>query len=325
MNQTLAIIGDTWRQSKQQVVFIIMLVLLGLTVTAGIVLPRTMKDEDGTEGIGFLFTDEPAEFLQMLWYSEYMSAVHMRGQADELGVGEAGDQIDEETKQAIRKQTQNTSPIDKGAQAWTQFVMSFCYSIGLLLFIAACAGYFPDLLAAGAVDVVLSKPISRTRVLLSKYVGGLFLYSAAMVIVAVTLFVGLGLRLGVWNTGLFMALPLSIFSAAVLFALLSLAGIVMRSTALCVVIGYFLYLIVDTGLGVLMQLQVSGMLDEISWLETSAKWARYTLPNFEMLKSGALSHILDVPPLPWAPTLIALAWLVGALALANFVFRRRDF
>lgn len=328
MNQTMAIIGNTWRQSKQQVVFVIMLVLLGLTVTVGIVLPSTHSNDQGEEGIGFIFgKDEPADLLTTIWYSNYFETLTILGQAEDLG-GEDSDHFGphtEEMQEIFEERTSETSLKEKGAQAWTSLIMSFCYSIGLLLFIAACSGYFPDLLAAGAIDVVLSKPISRTRVFFSKYIGGLFLFSLTMAIVALLLFVGLGLRLGVWNTGLLLTLPLTIFSAAVLYGFLSLIGILKKSATLCIVLGYFLYLVVDSALGVLIQLQRTGMLDEISWLETVGKWARYALPNFEMLKQGAVSHILDVPTLPWMPVIIAAVWLVISLGLSNYIFCKRDY
>ena len=328
MNQTLAIIANTWRQSRQQVVFIVMLVLLGITVTIGIALPSVQYNAEGAEVIGFIFDDdEPSEFLKDSWYGQYHSTLLLQGQANvfESDSDNHPGILTKEMKEIISARTIETSLKEKGAQAWTSIIMSICYSIGLLLFIAACSGYFPDLLAAGAIDVVLSKPISRTRVFFSKYLGGLFLFAIAMTTVALLLFVGLGLRLGVWNSGLLLTLPLTIFSASVLYGFLSFIGILKRSATLCIVVGYSLYLLVDSALGTLMQLQMMGLLDEIAWLEKTGRWARYTLPNFEMLKSGAVNHILDVPSLPWMPVGIAAAWLAASLAFSNYLFCKRDY
>ncbi len=151
MNQTLAIIANTWRQSRQQVVFIVMLVLLGITVTIGIALPSVQYNAEGAEGIGFIFGDDgPSEFLKDSWDKQYHSTLLLQGQANvfESDSDNHPGILTKEMKEIISARTIETSLKEKGAQAWTSIIMSICYSIGLLLFIAACSGC-PIFWAAG--------------------------------------------------------------------------------------------------------------------------------------------------------------------------------
>ena len=45
--------------------------------------------------------------------------------------------------------------------------------IGMILMIVATAGVFPGMMESGAIDVVLSKPISRARLFLYKYISSM--------------------------------------------------------------------------------------------------------------------------------------------------------
>lgn len=326
MSAILAIIGDTWKQSKQQVVFIIMLVLLLITAAAGIIIPTVVEDDNGEAVVGTIFSDEPADFLEYVWYGSYVEALRVSGHADSMEIPEEDSmEISKESRDKLREKTKEITTLEKGAQAVTLLTVGACFSIALLLFIAAASGYFPALLASGAVDVVLSKPLSRARILIGKYLGGLILFSTAMLATHTILFVGIGLRLGTWNWGLFHCLPLTIFTASTLFAVLALLGILWRSTALCMVVGYFFYLVVDSIISVLITFEMMGGFDDIPWLETTARWIRMTIPNFDLLKTSSVSVVLDVPIFPWQPFVVAACWIAGSLGLSYWVFNRRDF
>jgi ABC-type transport system involved in multi-copper enzyme maturation permease subunit len=82
--------------------------------------------------------------------------------------------------------------IAPGAQFWYKWVFSV-FVIGiwakwaaLVLALISTASIFPELIASGSIDLYLSKPISRLRLFLTKYVGGLLFVVLQMTIFAVT-------------------------------------------------------------------------------------------------------------------------------------------
>src|SRR4029077_2372138 len=88
------------------------------------------------------------------------------------------------------------------------------YGVGVFAVFAAIlvtASLFPQPLEAGAVDLLLRKPISRTLLFLTKFVGG----CAFIALVALYFIVGLwliaGTRFGVWSHKLFLCLPVILF------------------------------------------------------------------------------------------------------------------
>lgn len=102
--------------------------------------------------------------------------------------------------------------------------------IGIILALIATAGVIPGFLEQGGVDVVLSKPISRPKLFLGKYVGSMaFTALQAAYFVVVTFFV-VGIRWEIWLWGYFWAIPLIILLFSYLYAFCALFGVLTRSS-----------------------------------------------------------------------------------------------
>lgn len=102
--------------------------------------------------------------------------------------------------------------------------------IATILALITTAGIIPDLVTSGSVDLAVSKPISRSRLLLTKFVGGL-LFSALQVTVFTTAsFFVIGWRGGAWEPGVFLAIPLVILFYSYLYSFCALMGVLTRST-----------------------------------------------------------------------------------------------
>ncbi|TWU08045.1 ABC transporter permease [Stieleria varia] len=120
-----------------------------------------------------------------------------------------------------------------------QFILPLLMNwlLGLALIfvgILVTSSMIPDMLQPGSLHLLLSKPISRTMLLLSKFVGG-----CAFVLLCVTqLVVGLwliaGLRLDIWNARILWCIPVSVFLFSVYFSVSLLAGLRWRSPILSI-------------------------------------------------------------------------------------------
>jgi ABC-type transport system involved in multi-copper enzyme maturation permease subunit len=320
------LIADTWRQSRQQAVFLIMIGLLSLTVIGAVVLAQPVEStqEDGSvvERVGLLGLDGSELALSAEWSRLYAQAI-TKSYTHE---GETPDPFSEEGQQLQREQLEaaqvqaETEPARKCVEAlihWTSFLL---YGMSMLLFIAACAGYFPAMLEAGAVDIVLAKPLERWKVFFGKYLGGLALYAATVAGAYLLLFIGLGLRTGVWHLAVFRVLPLQLLSAATLFAIIALLGVARGSTGLAMVVGYIYYVIIDR--------VVKGLLffpfASDTW-QRAQTVLRYTVPNFIEVRNTALVSIIHAPALDWQPILVIFTWLLLALGLGYWLFARSDY
>lgn len=102
--------------------------------------------------------------------------------------------------------------------------------MGVMLMLVATAGVFPNFLRHGGIDVVLGKPITRSRLFFYKYLSGLvFVFVQAVFFVGVT-FLVMGLRWGIWAPGYLLAAPLLVLLFSYIFCVSVLVGVKTRST-----------------------------------------------------------------------------------------------
>jgi hypothetical protein len=100
----------------------------------------------------------------------------------------------------------------------------------MILAIVSTAGLIPDFLASGSVDLYLARPIGRIRLYLVKYTCGLLFVAAQAAVFSVASFVVIGLRGGVWEPGLLLAIPLAVLIFSYLYSVCALVGVLTRST-----------------------------------------------------------------------------------------------
>lgn len=102
--------------------------------------------------------------------------------------------------------------------------------IATVLALVTTCGMFPDLIASGGIEMVLSKPISRLRLFLTKYVCGLLFAALQVGVFTGACFLVIGFRGGDWEPRLFLAVPLVVSVFSFLFCICTLVGLITRST-----------------------------------------------------------------------------------------------
>lgn len=104
----------------------------------------------------------------------------------------------------------------------------------IFLGILVTASIIPDMLQPGSLHLLLSKPISRTLLLLSKFLGGCAFVLLCVTQLVIGLYLVAGLRLDIWNPRLLWCIPVSVFLFAVFYSVSVLAGLRWRSPILAI-------------------------------------------------------------------------------------------
>jgi len=109
-------------------------------------------------------------------------------------------------------------------------------NFGVFIALLVTASIVPQMLDTGACDLLLSKPVARPLLFLSKFLGGcaFILLNAAFLNVGLWLIVGL--RFGTWNSGLLWAIPVFVFVFAVYYSVSTVAAVIWRSAVVSIVI-----------------------------------------------------------------------------------------
>lgn len=102
--------------------------------------------------------------------------------------------------------------------------------VGITLALVATASTYPSLMEPGVVEVLMSKPMSRYKVFLGKYLGALVFVFLQSVIFVVLTFVVIGTRWDFWLFGYLWLIPLVVLLFSYVFALSALFGVLTGST-----------------------------------------------------------------------------------------------
>jgi ABC-type transport system involved in multi-copper enzyme maturation permease subunit len=104
----------------------------------------------------------------------------------------------------------------------------------IFLGILVTASMIPDMLQPGSLHLLLSKPVSRSMLLISKFIGGCAFVFLCVVQLVVGLYLVAGLRLDIWNARLLWCIPVSVFLFSVFYSVSVLAGMRWRSPILAI-------------------------------------------------------------------------------------------
>jgi ABC-type transport system involved in multi-copper enzyme maturation permease subunit len=114
-------------------------------------------------------------------------------------------------------------------------------TIALLVSVVITAFFIPNLMRKGSIDLLLSKPMSRPLLLVYKYIGGLtfMLLNTAFAVLGVWLMIGL--RTGVWGTGLLWTIFAVTYYFALLYAVSTLVAVLTRNAIVAILVTTFFW------------------------------------------------------------------------------------
>jgi hypothetical protein len=133
--------------------------------------------------------------------------------------------------------------------------------IGIIAAIVVTSSIIPQMFDPGAISLLLSKPINRSLLFVSKFIGG-----CAFILLNVSYLIGglwliAGVRFGIWNHGMLWCIPIFLFMFLIYYAVSALSGVVWKSAIVSVVMTViFWFLCFATGM--IKQVTQALMLDQ---------------------------------------------------------------
>ncbi|QDT17799.1 ABC transporter permease [Alienimonas californiensis] len=106
--------------------------------------------------------------------------------------------------------------------------------VGVLIALLVTASLIPQTFEAGAIDLLLSKPVYRTATFLTKFAGGCVFVGLAGLYLCGGLWLIAGVRLGVWDAGLIAAAGILVMQFAVLYSVSAAVGVLWQNAIVCV-------------------------------------------------------------------------------------------
>lgn len=204
----------------------------------------------------------------------------------------------------------------------------FLYVFCTFLAIFATAHLVPRMQEKGTIDLYLARPISRVRLLLSRYVAGLMLAGSNVVYLMGSIWVIVAWKTGVWNARFLIAGSIIFLVIAVLLAFAFLVGVFTSSTAVSIMATYGIFFF---GLMLAAHDKFAAAVSK-QWQAATIETLYWVFPKTAELLTAVVVFVGGdqlperiVRTLAPAPFLTTTAFGVGCLILASWLFTRKEF
>jgi ABC-type transport system involved in multi-copper enzyme maturation permease subunit len=200
-------------------------------------------------------------------------------------------------------------------------IAAYLYVWGMVIAVFASSGLIPSVLEPGRIELLLSKPISRTHILLGRYAGNVLVVSCNIAYLVIGVWLIFGFKTGIWEGRFLIAIFTTIFIFAVLLAVVVLVGVVFESAALATMITVALMIMS----AILAQTNTMMKLLSSEWSRSIWRLLYWVFPKVYDMGHLTLSAISDRSFPGFMPIFTSAFFGVIVLGAALLIFSRRDF
>ncbi|MEO7651726.1 MAG: ABC transporter permease [Bryobacteraceae bacterium] len=200
-------------------------------------------------------------------------------------------------------------------------IAAFLYSVGLFLAVFASAGLIPTIFEPGRIELLLSKPVSRTHILLGRYLGNLLVIAFNMTNLVVAVWIIFGVKTGIWTHQFLYSTGITIFVFAILLSVVLLMAVLFESAVLSTMVTF----------GVMIASVLLGQKATLERLLTS-EWSRdvvrtlyYIFPKVWDLGRLGRELAMGQPVENWMPVWSSALFGAAVLGCGLLVFEKRSF
>ncbi|MFL6247510.1 MAG: ABC transporter permease [Thermoanaerobaculia bacterium] len=204
----------------------------------------------------------------------------------------------------------------------------FLYVFCTFLAIFATAHLVPRMQEKGTIDLYLARPVSRVRLLMSRYVAGLILAGSNVVYLMGSIWIIVASKTGIWNARFLLAGAIIFLVIAVLLAFAFLVGVFTSSTAVSIMATYGIFFF---GLMLAAHDKFAAAVSK-QWQANVIETLYWVFPKTAELLTAVVAFVGGeqlperiVRSLAPAPFLTTAAFGVGCLVLASWMFTRKEF
>jgi len=200
-------------------------------------------------------------------------------------------------------------------------IAGFLYTVGMFLAVFASAGLIPSVLEPGRIELLLSKPVSRTHILMGRYLGNVLIVLFLISYLVLGVWLILSLKTGLWQTGFLWTIFFTVSLFSVLLAVVMLVGVLWESTALSTMVTVALMIISP----ILAQERIVTRLLSSEWSRQVWKGLYYVLPKVYDTAQMTFEMARAKPVESWWPLWSSMTFGAVVLTAALAIFHRRDF
>jgi len=214
-----------------------------------------------------------------------------------------------------------TPAIDTVVVTGESIFAGMLYGLGIFLAIFATGSQVPNLQHRGTVDLYLTRPVTRTHLLLGRFLGAVTLVTANLAFLCGGVFLIISLKTKVWNPRFLAAGGLILVVFLSFLGFMYLVGVLSSSTPLSIMLPYALYMLsvpltAHNNIAAAMDSRVTAnIVHGLYWL----------LPKTAEVGRDLTRYVLGKGTPTLLPLATTAAFGVVCLAAAVVIFNRKNF
>ena len=220
-----------------------------------------------------------------------------------------------------------TMSIEKLVMGFESGFSGILYVLCTFLAIFATAHLVPRMQEKGTIDLYLSRPVSRMKLILSRYVAGLILAGSNVLYLIGSIWLIVAWKTHVFHPRFFLAGGVILFLIAVLLAFAFMIGVITSSTAVSIMATYGVFFF---GLMLAGHARIEAALSK-EWQAAAIRTLYWIMPKTAELATSVVAYvggpqlqneILKVTAAPfWSTAIFGLV----CITLASWMFQRKEF
>lgn len=196
------------------------------------------------------------------------------------------------------------------------------YGFGIFISLISASGFIPNMLEKGTIDLLLSKPISRTQIILGKFTGGVTIVLANIAYLVLGIYFMLGFKFGNWEPTVLYAIPLITFVFASLYSLIVIIGVASRSSILAMMLSILIFFILSPLLAA--RTEIKDLIDN-GIVNFVLDVFYYIIPKTAELSQVTTMLTDNTFITDWQPVLTTLAFTILNIYGSIIIFNKKDY
>lgn len=197
----------------------------------------------------------------------------------------------------------------------------------ITLMIILSSSFIPDMVKKGHIDLLLSKPISRTKIILGHFLAGILIVLFSFIILLGIIWIIISLKTGYWNAEFLKVIFIFTLIYAVLYSSVIFFGLITRSTILTIIINLFMFFPLTFGFYYANQYFVTapGPMFISPFWQSIVKFFYNILPKVWDLHDYCKILISGEGTIDYFPLLTSLLFMLIMLSFSIWYFNKKDY
>jgi ABC-type transport system involved in multi-copper enzyme maturation permease subunit len=200
---------------------------------------------------------------------------------------------------------------------------SVSYLLVLIFCIISSASFIPSMVDKGTIDLLISKPLSRFKILMSKYLGAVIFVGVSLVYFIGAIWLILSLKSGFWNFSFLFTILSLTFAFAVMYSIVVFIGLTTQSSVIAILVNLFLLFVICPILGNRETVIFTFVTNEA--VRFIFNFFYYIFPKPGEINDITIKLITREPVNSWQPVITSFLFCAALMSYSVYYFSKKDY